>query len=415
MAEIEFLTVGNEILSGATEDTNFSFAARELVSAGIVPPRKRTSVGDSRKDIVAALRDAAKADFTVVCGGLGPTPDDLTASCAAESFGVPLETDVRALEMVEDALKKIDRRVLPSHKKQAEFPSGAESVPNSEGVAPGFMFKSEKAVFYFLPGVPAEFRAMLKDFALPDIIRRGGAGSFSIKAVSIFGVPESEIARRIESMDTGEVDIAYRLREHEIQVRVSHPRNSPEVKKVAGEIKKHFASAAFSTGGETLTEAVARALSEKKLTVATAESCTGGTLAGKLTGIAGSSAWFPGGVVSYSNESKTDTVGVPAALIEKEGAVSAAVAEAMAEGVRKRFGASIGVGITGIAGPGGGSFEKPVGTVYIATSAGNSGGEVSKFEFRGKRSRIRESSVAAALEMVMRLALLPGGAEKNSE
>ena len=405
LAETVFITVGDEILSGSTEDSNFSFAARELVSAGIAPPHKRTSVGDAAKDIIGELKRAgAEADFAVVCGGLGPTPDDLTAQCAGDALGLALKKNAEAMRMVRAALEKRGRKNLPSHNKQAEIPEGATLIPNEKGVAPGFSLRSGRAVYYFLPGVPEEFRAMFSGFVLPDIAKRGGAGGFSLKAVSVFGMPESEIARRVKAMNITGVDIAYRLREFEIQVRVSHRSDTEAVRRAARRITEGLSPAAFPEAG-AIAEATARALAGGKLTVATAESCTGGMLAARLTDIAGSSAYFPGGVVSYSNEAKTLQLGVPAETIEEKGAVSEEVALAMARGARERFGADIGVGITGIAGPGGGSFEKPVGTVYIAASSGKGAREECVMhKFTGSRSAIRARSAAHALEMIMRLA-----------
>ena len=405
MAETVFITVGNEILSGSTEDSNFSFAARELVSAGIAPPRKRTSVGDEAKDITDELKRAgAEADFAVVCGGLGPTPDDLTAQCAGDVLGLALKENAEAARMVRAALEKRGRKNLPSHNKQAEIPEGATLIPNGKGVAPGFSVRSGRAVYYFLPGVPEEFRAMFSGFVLPDIVKRGGADGFSLRPVSVFGMPESEIARRVEAMNITGVDIAYRLREFEIQVRVSHRSDPEAVRRAAQRITEELAPAAFSAPG-AIAEATCRALAESKLTVATAESCTGGMLASRLTDTAGSSAYFLGGAVTYSNAEKTRQLGVPAEMIDEKGAVSEEVAVAMAGGARERFGADIGVGITGIAGPGGGSFEKPVGTVYIATSSGKEARKVVMHRFTGSRSAVRARSVAHALEMVMRAAL----------
>ena len=404
VTEMVFITIGNEILSGTTEDSNFSFAARELVSDGIAPPQKRISVGDTEKDITDELKRAGKtADFAVVCGGLGPTSDDLTTQCAANALKLPLKENAEAMKMVSDELRKRGRPLTPARAKLAKIPEGATVIPNENGVAPGFSTKSGKTVFYFLPGVPGEFRAMFSGFVLPDIARRGGAGKFSLREISVFGMTEPEIARRTEALKITGVNIAYRLRGVETQVRVSHPDNPEKADKAAEKIAKKLAPAAFSLSGETLAEAACRALAENGLTVATAESCTGGMLSARLTDIPGSSAWFPGGTVAYSNEAKIRHLGVPAETVEKNGAVSEEVARAMARGARKRFRASIGIGITGVAGPGGGSVEKPAGTVYIAASSGG-GEEAVKRNFAGNRLSVRELSVAHALETVMRIA-----------
>ncbi len=410
MVDIEFISVGDEIVSGTTEDRNFSFAAREFVGAGMSPPKRRISVGDSRKDIVSALRSSGKADFTIVCGGLGPTPDDLTLECAADFLGEPLARNTEALRHVKNALKKMKRNMLPAHKKQAMAPENAKIIPNPNGVSPGFVCESKGAVFYFLPGVPGEFRHIITDFVVPDVLKRSGeeSFSFSLRAVGIFGIPESELAQKMEKMKITNVETAYRIiSSDEIQVRVFHDKDPELVDRTAEQIKEHFGENAFSKSGERLAEAVAQTLREKNLTVATAESCTAGGLSSTLTDMAGSSVYFPGGVAAYSNGAKSEILGIDPGIIEKNGAVSDEVARAMAEGAKKRFGSDIGVGITGIAGPGGGSVEKPVGTVYIATDAGeNAGGAVCvRYEFRGNRARIRERSVSWALFMIMKSAL----------
>ena len=237
--------------------------------------------------------------------------------------------------------------------------------------------------------------------------KSGAGGKYSIKTVSVYGIAKSELAREIKLMEITAVDVACRIRANEIQVMVSHPQRSGIVEKAAEKIAAHLGLNVFSTSGAGLAETVAGILREKKLTVATAESCTGGMLASALTDIAGSSSYFPGGAVAYSNESKTTILGVSTAMIEKEGAVSGKVAIAMANTVKERFGSDIGVGITGIAGPGGGSFEKPVGTVYIAVSNDKAPDDAVcvKCEFKGKRSGIRSQSVSKALDMIRRSAI----------
>jgi len=333
LADIEFISVGNEIVSGTTEDRNFSFAAREIVGAGVRPPKRRISVGDSKKDIVKALRSSEKADFAIICGGLGPTPDDLTLECAADFLGEALTPNTEALEHVKNALKKMKRNMLPAHKKQAMSPQSAKIIPNPNGVSPGFVCESKDAVFYFLPGVPGEFKQMITDFVVPDILKRSRSdfSPFSLKSLSVFGISESELAQKIERMKITDVEIAYRIMSRdEIQVRVSHGGAPELVEKRAEQIKTHLGENVFSALGERLAETVGRILRERKLTVATAESCTAGGLSFGLTDMAGSSAYFLGGVAAYSNGVKSELLGVDAGIIEKNGAVSGEVAKAMA-------------------------------------------------------------------------------------
>ncbi|QMU56052.1 MAG: CinA family nicotinamide mononucleotide deamidase-related protein [Candidatus Mycalebacterium zealandia] len=416
MPGIEFISIGDEVLSGTTEDRNFSFAAGEVVAAGLSPPVRRTSVRDNKKEIKDALRRAEQSGFVIVCGGLGPTPDDLTAACAADFFGEPLKSNPEALEHVRTALKKMKRRVLASHKKQAMMPESACVIPNSKGTSAGFMCESKRAVFYFLPGVPREFQAMTTGFVVPDIQKRSGAEKHSLKAVGVFGIPESELARKVEKMKIKNADISYRIvRDYEIEVRISHASDPKIVGNAAEKIKKRLGKNVFSVSGATLAETVAQILLEKNLTVSVAESCTAGILASNLTQTAGSSKYFTGGVIPYSNRSKSDLLGVAQDVIEKKGAVSAEVARAMAAGTQKRFDSDIGVGITGIAGPGGGSFEKPVGTVYIATIAGKSVADAvcGKFQFTGSRDRVRRHSVARALYMIMEAAQPKNGVKNG--
>lgn len=406
MADTEFITIGDEIISGATEDSNFSFAARELVSIGVKPPRSRISVGDNEDDILRAFAQTS-ADLVVVSGGLGPTPDDLTAACAAAFFKRPLELNAEAFELVKTALRKMKRHARAVHKKQAAVPKGSEIIPNSEGVSPGFICESEGAAFYFLPGPPREFKAMMTDAVVKDILRRsGGADGFFRKTVSVFGIGESEVAEKVGSIGLERVNVAYRLKGNEVQVRVSHTHDPEAVSKAADRIAAHLGENVFSTSGASLREAAAEILCKNNLTVAVAESCTGGMLASQLTDVAGSSRYFRGGAVVYSNESKTGILKIPAYTIEKAGAVSDEVARAMSVAARERFGSDIGIGITGIAGPGGGTFEKPVGTVYIAVSADGVPGGVAaaRYEFTGKRSDIRGRSVSQALDIIMKSA-----------
>lgn len=399
-------------MSGLTRDGNFTWAGHSLFSLGF-EIGYHTTVGDDRDRIEEALGIARKRAHTViVTGGLGPTPDDLTAEVAARLIGAPLELNDGTLRTMEERLGSRGRSLTETNKKQAYLPKGSKVLINHWGTAPGFSFESERTVFYFLPGVPKEFYAMMGEYVIPELLRRDNERKpFRSKLVKTFGLPESEVARMLEGAQREGVKLGYRSHFPEIHLRVSSYGETEQdadalMSEFMSDIKSRLSEYIFSTGGETLEEVVGKLLRESGKTLATAESCTGGLIAHRVTNVPGSSDYFLEGIVSYSNEAKEKVLGVPLDMIEAQGAVSAPVVEAMARGVRNLAGSDIGVAVSGIAGPGGGSAEKPVGTVFIGVDNGEQGSPFSeKFRFYGTREDIKLISSEKALQIIMKILL----------
>jgi nicotinamide-nucleotide amidase len=346
----------------------------------------------------------------IVSGGLGPTSDDLTAAVASRFFGVPLELNSVALDMIENRFKERGYRFLEINKKQAYIPRGSKVLKNFWGTAPGFQFEKEDVIFFFLPGVPKEFKAMIEEYVVPELDRRSmGRKRYKTRMIKTFGLRESEVAERIQGIEREGIKIGYRPHFPEVHIRVSGYADTEDgaeklVSVVVGEVSSRLGECVFSTDGVTLEEVVGMLLSQKKLTIAVAESCTGGFVSNRITNVPGSSNYFERGVVSYSNESKTEILGVPKDLIESVGAVSAEVVEAMAKGIRRLARSDIGVAISGIAGPGGGTEAKPVGTVFIGISH-EKGVSSRRFQFKGTREEIKLISSETALDQIRKFIL----------
>lgn len=402
----EFISTGSELMSGTTTDTNFVWAAGTLVTRGIVPCY-HSSVGDDLEDIIGVLSVASgRSDIVVISGGLGPTEDDMTARAASEFFNAALVFNEEQFGIIEHKLAARGRKSLPLHRKLAFFPEGSEIIPNEKGIAPGFFRCSNGKLFYFLPGVPSEFRAMFSGFVIPDLVKRlGTGGSLSFRTIKTIGLGESEVSSRLSGLNLDGVSLSYRICFPEIHIcllsygssKTSAERKTLTVEKSVKEMLGEFV---FSCGEGSLEDTVAELLRRNGLTISTAESCTGGLLASRLTDVPGSSAYFTRGVVTYSNSSKTDTLGVPAELIEKYGAVSGEVVESMASGIRRIAGTDIGIGISGIAGPSGGTDQKPVGTVFIGVDTYNTGSFSEKFLFYGSRKEVKLITTSYALNII---------------
>lgn len=409
--KIEIITTGDELMSGLTRDGNFFWTGDALASLGFGIDF-HTTVGDERDKIAEAFRIArGRADAVIVSGGLGPTPDDLTVEVAAGFIAAPLELSDIALKTMEERLASRGRTLTETNKKQAYLPRGSRVLINRWGTAPGFSFNTDGTVFYFLPGVPKEFRAMMNEYVIPELEKHDrDRKPFRSKLVKTYGLPESELARMLEGAEREGVRLGYRSHFPEVHLRVSSFAETDHdaerlMNEFVGEIESRLGDCVFSTEGETMEEVVGKFLRASEKTVATAESCTGGLIAHRITNIPGSSEYFLEGVISYSNEAKAEILGVPRELIDAHGAVSAPVAEAMAEGVRKLAGADIGVSVSGIAGPGGGSPEKPVGTVFIAIDYGETGPVSEKFLFHGTREEIKLATSERALDAIRKIFL----------
>ena len=375
--KIGILTIGNELMNGRITDLNASFIAREINQQGW-QIETIISVGDdfasikNRLDYLLSLTDA------IICtGGLGPTADDITTAAIAEAFGLPLYTDENVLNFIRDIFTKFNLRWVENNAKQAMFPRGAEIIPNSRGTAPGFSLLINEKPIFVIPGVPAEARMMLTLGVIPILRRYFPHNELytSKQTIKTFGLSEAAVDDRLKDIDFDSLGVSvgfYPVFPENHIVLISRRKTLEEaqknLQKAQDEVSARLHDYIFACEEKTLEEVIAGLLTKKKLTIAIAESCTGGLITNRLTNVSGSSDYLERGLVTYSNAAKISMLGVPAEIIEKHGAVSEETALLMAEGVRKLAGTDLGLSSTGIAGPSGGSNEKPVGTVYLALS-----------------------------------------------
>jgi len=407
----EILATGDEIRSGALVDTNSAYIADKLETAGIVV-RRHGCVGDDLNTLAAVLREiAARADIGVVTGGLGPTTDDVTAEAAASAAGMDLVEDEKALAMIEAFFKTRNRVMTPSNRKQARIPRGAKTLYNPVGTAPGFRLRIEDCTFYFLPGVPPEMRRMLAAEVLPDIEKTVGDGRTNclVRNISTFGLTESVTGEKVAGVvrQFPEIKLGLRAKFPEIHVKLylqGDDRDHVEktLDAAAAWVNARIGKYVLSTEGKGMPHVVGNLLREKRATLAVAESCTGGRIANWITDVAGSSDYFLFSGVSYANAAKVDILGVSPQTLDACGAVSEKTAREMAVGVRRIAGATYGISTTGVAGPGGGTEEKPVGTVCVGLAMPEKAvGKRFFFPF-GKRSMNKSMFAMAALEMLRR-------------
>lgn len=412
---VVLVTVGDELLLGQTVNTNATWLARELADLGADVARFVT-VGDGEDEIRDAVAGArAAADLVVVTGGLGPTEDDRTRAVVADLFGRELEVDEELLRALERRFREAGFGELPARNvSQAEVPRGATALPNPHGTAPGLVLEEEGIVVALLPGVPREMKGIFRE-SLSARLRESFPGRLRAvrhRTIHTTGIAESVLAERVEEHlpdELGPVSVAFLPDEHGVDLRLTVRGVSDEeearewldgVETALEPVVEKYRFEAPETGD--IAEAVARALEGSGRTLAVAESCTGGLVAKRITDRAGSSAYFLGGVVAYDDRVKTALLDVDPEVLEEKGAVSEEVARAMAVGVARRLGANTGVGITGIAGPGGGSEEKPVGTVSYAAAVDDRV-DVKTRRFPGDRESVRERSGQAALALLLRL------------
>ena len=406
--DAEIIAVGSELLTPFRQDTNSLYLTGKLNGLGI-EVRFKTVVGDDRERLAATLRLAlSRSELVILTGGLGPTEDDLSREVAAEVLGRPLKEVEEVRRRIQERLARLGRSLAANNLRQAMVPEGADWLRNERGTAPGLWIEHEGRIVILLPGPPAELEAMFEAACLPRLEPRSGGRRLRTRVYKVIGLPESEVDHRIAPLYTPyqnpATTILSTLGTIEVHLRATGS-NDQEAEALLTELgdKIEFALGdhIFSSRGETLEVVVVMYLVLKQKTVAVAESCTGGLVAERLTRVPGSSGFFLGGVVCYSNELKTRFVGVPVQMIAEYGAVSKPVAQALAEGIRRRTASSIGLGLTGIAGPSGGTPEKPVGLVFIALADDRST-EVRQFRFPGERERVRMWSSVAALEMIRR-------------
>jgi len=408
----EFIAIGSELLEPSRQDTNGSHVALRLGEIGI-PLRFRTIVGDRLEDLRAAFRTAiGRSDLVIATGGLGPTVDDLTREALSETLGLPLAEDPELLSGLLERFRRFGRDMPPRNRLQALVPRGALPLPNPNGSAPGLLVRQGGILIALLPGVPHEMRAMLEDSVLP---RLGATGRrYARRVFKIAGLGESEVDRRLTEVHAGAQGVDWTILAAPAQIEI-HLRETVldqgralEIERLDSEIARVMGLHLFARDGATMEEVVGRLLRDAGSTLATAESVTGGGIARAITRVPGSSGYFRGGVVCYSDEAKVRTLGVLSATLAAHGAVSAAAAGEMAEGVRRLLDTDWGIAATGYAGPEGGGEAAPPGTVHLALS-GPGPTRTRLVKLPGDRDMVRERTVQAALDL-LRHALLGGGA-----
>ena len=418
---IEICTIGDELLLGYTIDTNGAHLARELAALGVSVVR-RTTVGDGADEIATAVRDALdRTGAVITTGGLGPTADDLTKPAIAELFGRGMRMDEEYLAALEQRwLARVGRAMPASNRQQAMLPEGARTLVNRHGTAPGVWLEDGRGRWVaMLPGVPREMRGMLADELLPLLRERRRAAApdadppvVRARTLRTTSVAESALADRLGDLARGVdgLSLAYLPGREGTDLRlVARDRPAADadaaLAAAAARVRERVGEFVYGDDDTDLAAVVLDACRRRGLTIAVGESCTGGLLGARLTSVPGSSDVVLGGVIAYSNAVKTAELGVPEAMIAEHGAVSEPVARQMAAGARARLGAAVGVGITGVAGPGGGTPEKPVGTVWVAVDVDGAEPRAVRNPFVGDRDEIRFRAAQFALDLVRRAVL----------
>jgi nicotinamide-nucleotide amidase len=405
----ELLAVGSELLGPLRGETNSSWLTERLLDAGIEVVA-RVTLADDRALLESAFGEAlARADVVISTGGLGPTADDLTREAAAAATDLALRRDAAILEALRARFARYGRTMSATNEKQADVLEGAEALPNARGTAPGQALEIGGRLLVLLPGPPGEMRPMFDEQVLPRLRARAGPTRVVRRRVlRIAAMPESEVDElaapvygRFENPRTTILGAAGEVELHLVAHGDSPAEAEERIEALAAELRVPLAGRVYGEDARDLPHVVADLLKDRGLTLALAESCTGGLLSARLTEVPGVSAVLERAFVTYANRAKVEEIGVPPALIEEKGAVSAEVAAAMAEGAMRRAGTDVGIGVTGIAGPDGGTAEKPVGLVFVAT-AGAAGARVRRSLFPGGRQRVRFQATQVALEMVRR-------------
>jgi nicotinamide-nucleotide amidase len=406
--DIELVTIGTELLLGLTVDTNGAEIARTLAAQGVRVTR-RVSVADRADEIRDAVADALRRTGAVLTtGGLGPTRDDITKKAVADLFGAPLEFDESVWANLLERFARLERKPAESNRSQAEVPRGATVLRNRWGTAPGIWLEGLPGLAIMLPGVPLEMRRLLEHEVTPRLTARATGSVIRSLVVRTTGVPESSLAERMGAIerDIAPLTLAYLPGLEGVDLRLSAwslaaDEADRRLRAAAELLRSRAGENVYGEGESDLAALVLDAARARHFHLAVAESCTGGLLGGRLTDVPGSSDVFVGGVIAYDDRIKSELLEVPPGLIAEHGAVSEPVARAMAEGTVRRFGVEGAVSITGIAGPGGGSPTKPVGTVWIGCVLAGVA-ETRRILFAGSRPEIRARAVQAALFLLYR-------------
>ena len=373
----EIISIGSELVSGQSLDTNSRWLSRELASLGIAVHFHGT-VGDHLSDNLDVLRRAVeRADLVLITGGLGPTQDDITRDVLANLAGVKLEFHSRSFDVIRDMFARRNRPMPQRNRVQAMFPAGSEPIPNRHGTAPGIWMELAQTALIAMPGVPSEMVRMFGSQVRPRLIDRYGLRRVIVcRKINTFGAGESDIEAKLEDLTRRgrQPEVGITVHDATISLRITAEAESEQkahelIEPTAQTIHQRLGELVFGEGEQELQDVVDELLQKHGLTLATVEGCTGGLVAGRLTAVAGASRWYRGGLVAYVNSTKEHLCGVPSELFERHGAVSAEVAQWMAEACRSRMGTDLAVSTVGIAGPDGGTANKPVGTLWVALAS----------------------------------------------
>lgn len=408
---VELIAVGTEILLGDIVNTNAQFLSKELASIGIGVYNQEV-VGDNEERLFEALEIALnRSDMVITTGGLGPTDDDLTKETACKYFGMKMELHKKSYDELVKYFNKVGKELTDNNLKQAYFPKEAKVLDNPNGTAPGAILEKDNKIIVILPGPPREMKPMYKNYVKNYLIKKGN-GIIKSETIRLLGIGESKMAKEVEDLINSGINptVAPYAKEEDVILRITAKANNEQdatklIKPVKDIIKDRFGIKCYAEGEETkIEEVVGDLLIDRKLTISTAESCTGGMIASRLINYPGISDVFLEGAVTYSNEAKMRTLNVKKETLDSVGAVSRETAEEMALGIAKRTGSDISVVTTGIAGPGGGTDEKPVGLVYIGLYYK---GKVKSYRhvFSGDRKQVRIKASVEALDKVRRAIL----------
>ncbi|MGI6037791.1 MAG: competence/damage-inducible protein A [Limnochordia bacterium] len=403
----EIISVGTELLLGEIVDTNAAYISQHLAELGINVYHRQT-VGDNLTRMVEALQGALdRVDLVLLSGGLGPTMDDITRDAIAQVLGEELVLDEQVAQEIEGYFARIGRPMTSNNKRQALRPASASFLPNSRGTAPGILAYYQGKMIVAMPGVPNELKTMFQEQVVPRL-NGGGGKQRVIRSLTIHctGIGESALEEQVADLikDQTNPTVATYASLGEVRLRVTASAENEQealalIEPLAARVRERLGDLIYGYDGATLEGVVGERLADQGLTLAVAESCSGGLISHRLTNIPGSSRYFLQGAVVYSNDAKRELLGVPAELLEQYGAVSPQVAKAMAQGVRARAGADFGLAVTGIAGPDGGKPEKPVGLVYIAL-AKEGDCIVEEWRFAGARTDVKSRTAQAALNLL---------------